>query len=82
MFRDFMEDWKRMSPEKRAKYRDDCNTKTMFGRAEEIGTRSLYDKDKLDRGDFIIARIIWDEDKEKYHDHQAFVKQRYDFWFL
>ena len=71
-----MEDWKRMTPEKRAMYRDEINTQAMFSRCEEVNATMLYDNDRLDRGDFIVARIVWDKQKEKYHDHWVFLQER------
>ena len=80
-FSDFMEDWKTMSPEKREKHREEVNTKSLFSRCEELEAGNdyvsgIYDSDKLDRGDFIIGRTVWDNEKEKYHDHSGFVIER------
>ena len=69
-------DIKDLSLEKRAAYRDAINTAAMFSRCEEVGPDMLNQEDHLDRGDFVIARMVWDEDKEKYHDHWSFVLER------
>ena len=45
--------------EVRAAERDDENTKAMFSRCEALEPEMLYDEDRLDRGDFIIARVVW-----------------------
>ena len=76
-FKGFMEEWKEMSPEKKAMYRDEINTQAVFSRCEEVTEDMFEDADRLDRGDFIITRIIWDGDKEKYHDHYAIVDERF-----
>ena len=66
--------------EVRAAERDDANTTAMFSRCEELEPEMLYDEDMLDRGDFIIARVVWkritDEDEEKYHDHWVIINER------
>ena len=67
---------KELSLEERAAYRDVVNTTAMFSRCEVLEADQLCEEDHLDRGDFIIARMIWDEDKEKYHDHWAIVNER------
>ena len=76
-FKDYMKDWNAMTPQQRADKRDELNAEAVFSRCEEVTKEDLKDVDNLDRGDFIIARIIWDGDKEKYHDHWAIVKERY-----
>ena len=52
----------------------------MFSRCEELEPEMLYDEDRLDRGDFIIARVVWkritDEDEEKFHDHWVIINER------
>ena len=65
----------------KAALRDDENTKALFARCEVLDTKMLYDEDRLDRGDFIIARVVLkkrdDDDKEdKYHDHWVIVDRR------
>ena len=73
----FMEDWKRgMNPEKKALYRDEINKDEMLSRCEEISVESLHDPTKLDKNDFLIARIFWNRNEGKYHDHWAFLKER------
>ena len=66
--------------EERAAERDDENTKAMFSRCELLEPEMLYDEDRLDRGDFIIARVVWkritDDDEEKYHDHWVIINER------
>ena len=69
-------DIKDLSLEERAAYRDALNTAAMFSRCEEVEPSMLLQEDHLDRGDFIIARMVWDDDKEKYHDHWTFVLER------
>jgi len=76
MFKDFMSDWNEMSPEKREETRNEINIQSVFSRCEEVTEEVLLDEDHLDRGDFIIGRVIWDGDKEKYHDHWAIVTER------
>ena len=48
----------------------------MLSRCEELNAELLYDEDRLDRGDFIIARIVWNEEKHKFHDHSAIIENR------
>ena len=48
----------------------------MLSRCEEINANLLKDVNRLFRGDFIIARIIWDEEKQKFHDHFAVIENR------
>jgi len=72
-FSDFLEDWKRKSPEERAELRDEINTKTLIEQSEEL----TLDEDgltKLERGNFLIARVLWDAKKGKTHDHLCFVE--------
>ena len=63
--------------------RDDENTKALFERCEVLDVEKLHDEDRLDRGDFLIARIVLkkksddDEEEEKFHDHWVIVDQRY-----
>ena len=63
--------------------RDDENTKALFSRCEVLDVELLHDEDRLDRGDFLIARIVLkkksddDEEEEKFHDHWVIVDQRY-----
>ena len=45
--------------EERAQFRDNENLKAMFSRCEELTPEMLFDEDRLDRGDFVIARVIW-----------------------
>ena len=65
-----------MKPEKKALYRDELNKKELTSRCEEISVKSLHDPLVLNKNDFLIARIFWDRNDEKYHDHWAFVLQR------
>ena len=67
---------KGMKPEKKALYRDELNKKELTSRCEEISVESLHDPLVLNKNDFLIARIFWDRNDEKYHDHWAFVLQR------
>ena len=69
-------DIKDLSLEERAAYRNAINTIAMFSRCEEVEAGTINHEDNLDRGDFFIARMVWDEDKEKYHDHWSFVFER------
>ena len=48
----------------------------MLARCEELTPDLLEDEDRLDRGDFIIARIVWNEEKQKFHDHSAIIENR------
>ena len=48
----------------------------MLARREEVTEEQLIDADILNSGDLIVTRIIWDEDKEKFHDHFAIVQSR------
>ena len=48
----------------------------MLSRCDEINAKSLKDVNRLCRGDFIIARIIWNEEKHKFHDHFAVIEDR------
>ena len=72
----FMEDWKGTSPEKKAIHRDEINKEELISRCQEIGAGMLYDTTRLDVGDFMIARIFWNIDEKKYHDHWAFLERR------
>ena len=69
-------DIKDLSLEERAAYRDAINTTAMFSRCAEVEADMINQEDNLDRGDFFIARMVWGEQKEKYHDHWAFVFER------
>ena len=72
-----MTDWqKERSPEKRAQYRDEIIKDELLSRCEEVSVESLHDSTKLDKNDFLIARIFWDRNEGKYHDHWAFLKER------
>ena len=69
--------------EARAEFRDNENTKAMFSRCEEITPETLYDEDRLDRGDFVIARVVWKritkikkDNKQKHHDHWVIINER------
>ena len=75
-FKNYIKEWNAMTPEDRAAKRDELNAGAIFSRCEEVKRKDLEDEDHLDRGDFIIARVIWDGDKEKYHDHWAIVNER------
>ena len=66
-----------MPPDEKATHRDEMNMRHMFARCEEVTHELLYDRDRLDRGDFFIARIIWNEKKEQFHDHAAILEERY-----
>ena len=72
----FMENWRTLNPEKKAMYRDEINKKEILSRCEAITAGMVYDSDKLDKGDFMIARISWNKTEEKYHDHWAFLERR------
>ena len=48
----------------------------MLSRCKEMTADLLNDINGLCRGDFIIARIIWDEEKQKFHDHFAVIENR------
>ena len=50
----------------------------MLARCEELTPDLLEDEDRLDRGDFVIARIVWNEEKQKFHDHSAIIENRLD----
>ena len=80
---------KELTAEEKAEIRDNENTKAMFSRCEELIPEMLSDEDRLDRGDFIIARLILnakndektkdessDEDKSK--DEQKY----HDHWAI
>ena len=71
--------------------RDDENTKALFSRCEVLDVNMLHDEDRLDRGDFLIARVVLKkkgdeeeeekekeekEKEEKFHDHWVIVDQR------
>ena len=75
-YTDLMAEWKTMTPEQRAKRRDEINTTSLFSRCEELTGNDLECEDKIDVGDFFIGRTIWDDEKEKYHDHSGFVLDR------
>ena len=71
-----------MGMEDKAALRDDENTKALFSRCEVLDVEMLHDEDRLDRGDFLIARVVLkkksdDEEEEKFHDHWVIVDQRY-----
>ena len=48
----------------------------MLARCEEITEEQLLDADILNRGDLIVARIVWNEDKEQFHDHFGIIQSR------
>ena len=73
---DLMSEWKTMTPEQRSKRRDEINTTSLFSRCEELTGNDLECEDKIDVGDFFIGRTVWDDEKEKYHDHSGFVVER------
>ena len=50
---------KELTAKERAEFRDNENTKAMFSRCEEMTIEMLSDEDRLYRGDFLIARVIW-----------------------
>ena len=73
----FMNDWKKeKSPEKKQLYRDEINKNELLIRCEEILIESLRDPKRLNKNDFLIARIFWDKNERKYHDHWAFLHDR------
>ena len=49
----------------------------MLARCEEVTEEQLVDEDILNRGDFIVTRIVWDAEKEKFHDHFGIIQSRY-----
>ena len=57
----------------------------MLARCEEVTEEQLVDEDILNRGDFIVTRIVWDAEKEKFHDHFGIIQSRYtcsiDYFF-
>ena len=65
-----------MTPEKRKNRREEINTQSLFSRCEELTGGDLESEDRIDVGDFIIGRTVWDAKKEKYHDHSGFVIER------
>jgi len=67
---------KKSPPDERTLLRDYINEQAMLARCEEITEEQLLDADILDRGDFIVARIVWNEDKEQFHDHFAIIQSR------
>ena len=66
--------------EERAQFRDNENLKAMFSRCEELTPEMMLDEDRLDRGDFVIARVVWkritNDEEQKHHDHWAIIKER------
>ena len=77
-----MSDWqKERSPEKIAQYRDEINKDELISRCEEVSVESLHDPTKFDKNDFLIARIFWDRNENKYHDHWAFLDKRQENGF-
>ena len=63
---------KELTKEERAELREIENTKAMFSRCEELTTEMLSDEDRLDKGDFIIARVIWNaKTDEKTKDESS-----------
>ena len=66
---------KELTAEERAEFRDNENTKAMFSRCEEVTTEMLSDEHRLYRGDFVIARVIWnvksdEKSKEELSDEE------------
>ena len=74
------EDQLEIEAEKREANRDTENTIAMFSRCEDLTPEMLYDEDRLDRGDFVIARVVWkritDDDEQKHHDHWVIINER------
>ena len=61
-----------LTAEERAEFRDNENTKAMFSRCEELTIEMLSDEDRLYRGDFVIARVIWNvKSDEKSKDESS-----------
>ena len=78
LMKNLQEDLRKLGPKKRAKKREEITTQSLFSRCEEIKLKEDFnDEERLDRGDFLIARICWDITLEKYHDHWTIVKERY-----
>ena len=66
---------KELTAQERAEFRDNENTKAMDSRCEELTTEMLSDEDRLYRGDFVIARVIWnvksdEKSKDEVNDEE------------
>ena len=58
----------------RTNLRNEINDKFILNTAVEINEENIATI--LERGDFFIARRIWNKEEGKFHDHFVFVKER------
>ena len=59
---------------KKQKLRNEINDTFILNTGTQITDDNV--DELLNRGDFFIARRIWDKSERKFHDHFAFVKER------
>ena len=61
--------------EEKQNVRNDINDNFILKTELEVNERNI--KTALHRGDFFLARRIWNKSKHQYHDHFVFVKERF-----
>ena len=70
-----LEKWKAFNCNKeKEKLRNEINDAFILNTGEVVTTENITSI--LDKGSFFIARRIWNDLDEKYHDHYVFVKER------
>ena len=75
VLKNFFENWKSTDEtKKKQKLRNEINDTFILNTGTEV-TEDNIDS-ILNRGDFLVARRIWDKAEGKCHDHFVFVKER------
>ena len=75
ILKDFFQKWKGTDDNKeKEKLRNQINDTFILNTGEEVTVENI--KAILDRGDFFVARRIWNKSDGKCHDHFVFVKER------
>jgi len=77
VFKDFLESWKSTDDTKqKQKLRNEINDTFILNTGTEVTNDNI---DMIfNKGDFFVARRIWDKTEGKCHDHFVFVKERRD----
>ena len=75
VLKDFFQSWKSThDTKKKQKLRDEINDTFILNTGIEVTEENI--DSILNRGDFLVARRIWDKAEGKCHDHFVFIKER------
>ena len=75
VLKDFFQKWKITDDTKeKQKLRNEINDQFILNTGTEVTEENI--DSTLKRGDFFVARRIWDKEEGKCHDHFVFVKER------